>query len=612
MRSLEHTELLADAAAGLSRQLQAHLRWMGKALMAPAKSPGKLLAEVLTRRFEKQLREMGHGKPQREALIAITTGAAARIMYQGKPAPEKGAKSLGMKGRGMEVFLEEVQYRGRRLAKLGLNPAAVVAALKEYDQQLRSEFERRFPDQMVNLDWVLGQLHFLVLLTLNSAFYQVRETESQTFYELFRVEVESRTLDEMLPRFLAVLMNYTGASEGRLYLLDVDSGEWKARASQPNEAICKVAPPMAALRSALGKPRSVLLKAGRLNYALETGWRRKFKTCWSVPLLSQRKLSGVLQFAFPKEYGWLPRELDLLSAAAERCWLAAEKARLMEDLARREEQVRRLAEHMVEVEESERRRISRELHDEAGQSLLCVRLQMEMLEQDMPAGSESWRQRLVEAREMTEHTIVEIRRLIAALSPAVLEQIGLAAALRQLIARFRRLHPAEVQLHLPRRLELPKKVEIIVYRLIQEIFNNIAKYSLATHVNLSVDSADGYLRLIAEDNGVGFDVLEALARRDCFGLSGLRERVALLGGKLEVASLPKAKAGESAGETAWASGNPQTEGGQIGVSRHGTSIRAEFPLMGHSAAGSRMRRGTWPGDEPLGTGRRKRVGAEAN
>ncbi|MBI5282111.1 MAG: GAF domain-containing sensor histidine kinase [Candidatus Solibacter usitatus] len=612
MRSLEHTELLADAAAGLSRQLQAHLRWMGKALVTPSKPPGKLLAELLARRFEKRLREMGHGKPQREALIAITTGAAARIMYKGKPAPEKGVKSHGMRGRGMEVFLEEVQYRGRRLAKLGLNPAAVVAALQEYDQQLRLEFERRFPDQMVNLDWVLGQLHFLVLLTLNSAFYQVRETESQTFYELFRAEVESRTLDEMLPRFLAVLMNYTGASEGRLYLLDADSGEWRARASQPRAAVCEAVPPVAALRTVLAKPSSVLLRAGGPEFALETGWRKTFKTCWSVPLLSHRKLSGVLQFAFPKEYGWLPRELDLLSAAAERCWLAAEKARLMEDLARREEQVRRLAEHMVEVEESERRRISRELHDEAGQSLLCVRLQMEMLEQDMPAGCEPWRQRLVEAREMTEHTIVEIRRLIAALSPAVLEQIGLAAALRQLIARFRRLHPAEVQLHLPRRLELPKKVEIIVYRLIQEIFNNIAKYSLATHVNLSVDSADGCLRLIAEDNGVGFDVVEAFARRDCFGLSGLRERVALLGGKLEVVSLPTAKSRELAGEAERTSGGPQKEGGQIGVGRQGTSIRAELPLKGHIAAGIRMRRENWPGEDPWAAGKRRRAGVEAN
>src|SRR6202023_3495334 len=112
--------------------------------------------------------------------------------------------------------------------------------------------------------------------------------------------------------------------------------------------------------------------------------------------------------------------------------------------AAREEQVRQLAEHMLHVEEIERRRISRELHDEAGQSLLCIRLQMEMLEQT------EWIRKLREARDLTERTILEMRRLIAALSPAVLEQLGLGAALRQLVNRFRRLHPIRVRLLLSR------------------------------------------------------------------------------------------------------------------------------------------------------------------
>jgi signal transduction histidine kinase len=100
----------------------------------------------------------------------------------------------------------------------------------------------------------------------------------------------------------------------------------------------------------------------------------------------------------------------LLGAAAERCLRSAEKARLMEDLARREEQVRQLGEHMMQVEEEERRRISRELHDEAGQSLLCIRLKLEMLGKTAP---EPLRQSLAEARELTERTIAEIRRIIA-------------------------------------------------------------------------------------------------------------------------------------------------------------------------------------------------------
>jgi signal transduction histidine kinase len=564
----EHNGILADKAAGLSHQLQNHLSRMAQVLEPHV--------TTLNRRFVRKLKELKYEPKQRESLEAITPGAAAQELAAGRP--------LG-------AFLEAVQYRGRRLAKLGLTPTSVVAALREYDALLEEEFRRQDAGEAANLAWVRDQLQFLVILTLNNAFYQVREAESQAFYELFRVEVESRTLAEMLPRFLAVLKGFTGADEARFFLFG-EEGKASLQASLPPAGVVAgvvlAVTPQA--RRALSRPRSLKVSGDGRNLVLERGWRRGFKTCWSVPLQSGSELRGVMQFAFRREYEWLPRELELLTAAAERCWLAAEKAGLLDDLARREEQVRRLAEHMVEVEESERRRISRELHDEAGQSLLCVRLQMEMLEQELPGEFEPWRQKLADVREMTEHTILEIRRLIAALSPAILEQMGLAAALRQLIGRFRRVHSAEVRLQLPRRLDLPKKVEIIVYRLVQEIFNNIAKYSLATRVNLSVDSADGYLRMHVEDNGIGFDVQEAFSRRDCFGLSGLRERVALLGGTLQVNSLPKAKAGESAGGSLASRDRKVRPAGQIGIDRQGTAIRVDLPIPGRGLAGRKQKR----------------------
>ena len=111
--------------------------------------------------------------------------------------------------------------------------------------------------------------------------------------------------------------------------------------------------------------------------------------------------------------------------------------------------------------------------------------------------------------------------------------------MRQLVNRFRRLHPIRVKMLLGRLGRLPQHTEIIVYRLVQECCNNIAKHSAASGVNISVSSADGWVRLAVEDNGVGFRVEEALARKDSFGLSGMRERVALLGGRFEIRSYPK-------------------------------------------------------------------------
>ncbi len=567
MRAAQHIEVLAEAAAGLSQQLQAHLTWMAAAM--------KKRLPALEKRFRQRLKELSYTKQQCESLVMITPGAAAAMLVAGK--------QLG-------AYLEEVQYRGRRLAKLGLTPASVVSALREYDVIVEEEISRSLPAQAANLAWARNQLHFLAVLSLNTSFYQVREAESHAFYELFRAEVESHTLLQMLPRFLAVLSEYTGAQAARLYLLK-DPGVLYSAASLPRGAAGSEVELNARLQAAVSRPRSVLMPGPAAHVALDPAWLGKYRTCWSVPLLAEDRLQGVLQFAFHKNYHWLPREHDLLKAAAERCWMAADKARLLEDLASREEQVRRLAAHMVEVEEAERRRISRELHDEAGQSLLCVRLQMEMLEQDLPGEMSQWRNKLSEVRVMTEHTIIEIRRLIAALSPAILEQMGLAAALRQLVGRFRTVHSAEVHIQIPRKLDLPKRVEIIVYRLVQEILNNIAKYSLASRVNLLLDSADGYLRLHVEDNGIGFDVDEAFARHDCFGLSGLRERVALMGGTLEVRSLRKdAPGGRSttgsgaekarlAGTAGMRSDRSQKQR-QVGIDRHGTAIWVELPLDG--------------------------------
>ena len=111
---------------------------------------------------------------------------------------------------------------------------------------------------------------------------------------------------------------------------------------------------------------------------------------------------------------------------------------------------------------------------------------MELVEQALPENAGETRSKLREARDLTERTILEMRRLIAALSPAVLEQLGLGAALRQLVNRFQRLHPCRVRLQLSKMGALPQQIEIITYRLVQECFNNIGKHSGATHVNISL------------------------------------------------------------------------------------------------------------------------------
>lgn len=519
MQITEISPELADAADVLSDQLRVHLQRLAVCLLPHAKA--------LDRKFAARLKRLGFEPKIRTALTSLTPGAAAFILGSGRP-PLK--------------FIEQVEYNGRRLAKLNISPSSIIEALQEYDSLLTPTLKRLLPREHANFQWVREQLHFCVILTLNNAYYQVREAETQAFYELFRVELESRNLDELLRRFLQTLVQVCRADAGQLYLLNDSRDCWMLQASATAGGRMLHAgqklPASAARVRMLETPRQLDPQNGGGRFLLDQNWAKKYKSCWSIPLATNGHTEGVMQFGFTRSYEWLPREQDLLAAAAERCLMAAEKARLMEDLAAREDQIRQLAEHMLHVEEMERRRISRELHDEAGQSLLCIRLQMELLEHNIPKENTEWIARLREAREMTEHTILEMRRLIAALSPAVLEQLGLGAALRQLVNRFRRLNPCRVRLHLARLGPIPQKTEVILYRLVQECCNNVGKHSSARNVNISASSADGTVRLSVEDDGIGFNVDEALARRDSFGLAGMRERVALLGGRFEVKSWP--------------------------------------------------------------------------
>ncbi len=530
MRKAPRSPEVADAADVLSDQLKIHLQRLSE-LMAPH-------AKKLGRVFDARLRALKYQKKQRAALGSITLGAAARVLADQLPPL---------------AFIEQVEYHGRRLAKLNLPPNSIVAALQEYDAFLSPWVRKNFPSEFANFEWVRDQLYFCVILTLNNAYYQVREAETQAFYDLFRAELESSNLEDLLKRFTQTMTSICAADAGHLFLLKAGNWEWKIG------AYCRKPKTLpagsAALRRGLASPRYLEADGSNNAMVLDAGWRSRFASCWSVPLVANGVTVGVMQLGFRKTYEWLPREQELLAAAAERCMRAAEKAKLMEDLAAREDQIRQLAQHMLHVEEMERRRISRELHDEAGQSLLCVRLQMEMLEESMPDAHQVWKKKLAETRDLTERTILEMRRLIAALSPAVLEQLGLGAALRQLVNRFRGMYPCRVRLNLARAGDLPHTTEVIIYRLVQECCNNIVKHSEADNVNISVTSSDGRVKLNVEDNGVGFQVEQAMAQRDSFGLSGMRERVALLGGAFRISSFP-----------------------DPGKRERGTKIRIELPL----------------------------------
>jgi signal transduction histidine kinase len=192
----------------------------------------------------------------------------------------------------------------------------------------------------------------------------------------------------------------------------------------------------------------------------------------------------------------------------------------------------------ISASENERRRWARELHDDTLQQLGAVKV---MHETALLRGDAALMRRSLErASEQLHETIANLEGLITELRPAALDQLGVAAALEALIDRAQTTSGLHVSANVDLAFgdgeaRLAPELEATVYRLVQEALNNVIKHADATEVRISMAERDGELDLTVADDGLGFDVDQAPQR---FGLIGMRERVLLAGGQLEIESLP--------------------------------------------------------------------------
>lgn len=213
---------------------------------------------------------------------------------------------------------------------------------------------------------------------------------------------------------------------------------------------------------------------------------------------------------------------------------------MVERLRRYQESMRDYIDGITQGQEAERARLSRELHDETVQDIIAAAQRLQMTQRalergDTPTALESLRA----ARALTQNTLDELRRLIRALRPIYLEDLGFLPAL-EMLAREIQEPPAEILITgEPRRLK--PEVELAAFRVAQEALANAVQHARASQITLVVAFGNRELILSVEDDGSGFeppDMPDALTEEGHFGLVGMRERVFLLGGHLDIASRP--------------------------------------------------------------------------
>lgn len=257
-----------------------------------------------------------------------------------------------------------------------------------------------------------------------------------------------------------------------------------------------------------------------------------------VPLFARGNVAGLFALSRREADYFREEHVKLAEALSSQASVAVENAVLFEQMQASTLRMRALSRRLVEAQESERRHIALELHDEAGQALVSLRLGLRLLERQIAEGG-GVAGRVAELVETTDGILDGLHRLAADLRPASLDHLGLDAALRQ----YARSAAAKFGLPVHYRARgltgerLPQAVETALYRVVQEAMTNVVRHARATRVDVMVEHRDGRVLVMIEDDGVGFDPAQ-VQTGDHLGLLGMRERADALGGTLTVESAP--------------------------------------------------------------------------
>ena len=280
--------------------------------------------------------------------------------------------------------------------------------------------------------------------------------------------------------------------------------------------------------------------------ALEFG----FNAALSVPFLANHRLVVVLVFFMSETSPEDEEMVDLISTIAQlglalhRKEIQEEKEHLLEAVSMQREELRSLAGRLAEIQEDERQLLARELHDQVGQNLTALGLNLNVIWArlaETAAGTGSIQAQLDDSLTLVEQTTDRVRNLMAELRPPMLDEYGLEDTLEWYADRFtaRTELPVDLQNGILSS-RLPAPVETALFRITQEALTNVAKYAQAKQVTITLKEDEHMVYLDIADDGVGFDPVEVAGnkQRQSLGLLTMKERALAVGGRCRIESQP--------------------------------------------------------------------------
>lgn len=291
------------------------------------------------------------------------------------------------------------------------------------------------------------------------------------------------------------------------------------------------------------------------------------------------KSVGTLCVVYRKDFVPTEEDRGILGILASA--IGVEEVRRQAETALRvsESRMKELSAQLLVAQETERKRIALQMHDSIGQSLSAIKFSIEeTIEKARQVLPPETLRPLETAVPLIQGVVNEVRRIQRNLRPAMLDDLGILATLAWFCRDFQSIYTG-IEVELNARIEesdVPEALKIVLFRIVQEAFNNVAKHSQASRVGISLSrSVSGDIHLVIEDNGRGFDVAECLSSADLrgLGLSSMRERAELSGGVLQIESGPGTgttiKAVWERGSVTW--DNQETEAEDDGDTAAGTS-----------------------------------------
>jgi PAS domain S-box-containing protein len=256
-------------------------------------------------------------------------------------------------------------------------------------------------------------------------------------------------------------------------------------------------------------------------------------TCFLIT--AKEKASGFLALDFPSNKDLTEQDLHLLGSLGNFLGGAVENTQLLMTIHKHREELKGLTARLFQSQELERRRIARELHDEAGQALTGINFTLETIGKGLSADSDITKQLIDDVKKQINHTYQGIRRLSYTLHPALLSDLGLEPALDSYMTGIAKHTEMDIEFKMVGfKKRLHPEIETVLYRLSQEALTNTLKHSAAKHFKLSIIKGYPHIIFAAEDDGVGFDASELNRHKDTLGLLSMRERASMLGGSFNI------------------------------------------------------------------------------